>query len=326
MSVFKNRTSPYIIAEIGSNWHNKHDAVQSIGIAAACGVDAVKFQLFSWSDLWGPSSDGNVREIEKWLPQLKEKAEACGIDFLCSAFSPEGVERVDPYVSAHKIAAPEAAWPQLLEAVAATEKPVIITCGSLSINEVSAAVQLFTMGDRNAEDLCLLYGEPEYPSVNHNLFLMERLRQFNVPVGLSDHSLDTVYTPLSARVHFDAAVIEKHVQLVPGEYPDSCVSIDREGLHTMVLALRAEDPKSVIGTGRHEYRTMYRRRLVASRDIKKGEQFEYGSNFGAFRSKVEDTRALPPYAYRDLNRSIASEDITAGEAIGPKQVEWDNAD
>jgi sialic acid synthase SpsE len=94
----------------------------------------------------------------------------------------------------------------------------------------------------------------------------------------------------------------------------------------MVLALRAEDPKSVIGTGRHEYRTMYRRRLVASRDIKKGEQFEYGSNFGAFRSKVEDTRALPPYAYRDLNRSIASEDITAGEAIGPKQVEWDNAD
>jgi sialic acid synthase SpsE len=174
MSVFKNRTSPYIIAEIGSNWHNKHDAVQSIGIAAACGVDAVKFQYWLSSDMFVDASGASGGIPEGWLPQLAEKAEACGIDFLCSAFSPEGVERVDPYVSAHKIAAPEANWPQLLEAVAATEKPVIITCGSLSINEASAAVQLFTMGDRNAEDLCLLYGEPEYPSVNHNLFLMER--------------------------------------------------------------------------------------------------------------------------------------------------------
>ena len=321
--MFKDRKSPYIIAEIGSNWADKSDAIQSIGIAAACGVDAVKFQLFTHAELYGFERPGGGIKPD-WLPQLKEKSDACGVDFLCSAFSPKGVEVVDPFVKAHKIAASEAAWPQLLEAVNDCGKPVIITVGSLAINEVSAAVQLFTMGERDPGDLCLLYGEPEYPCRNHNLFLMDRLSQFKVPVGLSDHSLDTVYTPLSAYVHFKASVIEKHVQLVPGDFADSVVSIDKDGLHTMVMALRSDNPESILGMGRHDYRTKYKRRLIATKDIAEGEGFKYGENYGAFRSNVEDTTALPPYAYRDVDRACAKAGIKAGEAIGPKQVKWNN--
>jgi sialic acid synthase SpsE len=242
------------------------------------------------------------------------------VDFLCSAFSPEGVAIVDPYVKAHKVAAPEAAWPQLLEAVAKTLKPVIITCGSLSTNEISAAVRLFMEG-RDAGEICLLYGEPDYPSRDHNLFRMGELSKFNVPVGLSDHSLDHIYTPLSARVHHNAQVIEKHAQLVTGEFADSCVSIGKEGLTKLCAALRSEDPGEV-GSSREAYRTQYKRRLIATKRIEVGEKFEYGENYGAYRSKVVDTKALPPYAYRDLNRAVAREVIMLGEGIGPKDVRW----
>ena len=321
--MFLNRQSPYVIAEIGSNWSTLGEAIGSIGIAAGCGVDAVKFQLFSHKDLYGFDGPGGGIEPD-WLPQLKEKAEACKVDFLCSAFSEEGVELVDKYVPVHKIAASEAAWPQLIDAVRDTGKPAIVTAGSLSVNEIMAVVAQFCWGERDVSDLCLLYGEPNYPSLNHNLFLLDEIKQFKAPVGLSDHSSDNLYTALSAYHHFGASVIEKHVQLVDGNFPDSCVSIDKEGLSILVRGLRAKDPRSFIASNRKEYREQYRRRLIATKDIEVGERFRYGSNYGAFRSKVSDNKALPAWAYNDLNARCAKVRIVAGEAIGPKQVKWNN--
>jgi len=321
--MFNRRESPYIIAEIGSNWSTLGEAIGSIGIAAGCGVDAVKFQLFSHKDLYGFDGPGGGIEPD-WLPQLKEKADACKVDFLCSAFSVEGVGLVDKYVPVHKIAASEAAWPQLIDAVRRTGKPAIVTAGSLSVNEIMAVVAQFCWGERDVSDLCLLYGEPNYPSLNHNLFLLDGLKQFKTPIGLSDHSPDNLYTALSAYHHFGASVIEKHVQLVDGNFPDSCVSIDKEGLSTLVRGLRAKDPRRFIASGRKEYREQYRRRLIATKDIAEGEGFKYGENYGAFRSNVEDTTALPPYVYRDVDRACAKAGIKAGEAIGPKQVKWNN--
>jgi sialic acid synthase SpsE len=150
--MFSNRESPYIIAEIGSNWSTLGEAIGSIGIAAGCGVDAVKFQLFSHKDLYGFDGPGGGIEPD-WLPQLKEKADACKVDFLCSAFSVEGVELVDKYVHVHKIAASEAAWPQLIDMVRDTGKPAIVTAGSLSVNEIMAVVAQFCFGDR----ICVYY-------------------------------------------------------------------------------------------------------------------------------------------------------------------------
>lgn len=309
----------YIIAEVGSNWSGFEDAIVSVGHAAACGADAVKFQYFKGSDLYFDGTDEEIGVKRDWLPQLKEKADACGIDFLCSVFSPEGVEVVDPFVSRHKIAASEAAWPQLLEAVNRTGKKVIITVGALADHEIRAIIKLWGGGDADPRRICILYGEPEYPSRGHNLFALERLARYGVDVGLSDHSLDYIYAPLSAVVHFNAVVIEKHVQFVAGKYPDSCASISGEEFAAMCRAIR-EYPSRVHGGDQREYRLKYRRRLIACEDIAPGERFQYGVNYGAFRSAVSDTKALPPYACKRLDACTSRRDIRAGQAIGPEDV------
>jgi len=100
---------PFIIAEVGSNWTTLDDCIQSISSAKLCGADAVKFQAFNYDALYGPGLMPLVKGHNPslplaWLPKLKDWADTCDIEFMCSAFSPELVEAVNPYVNVHKVA------------------------------------------------------------------------------------------------------------------------------------------------------------------------------------------------------------------------------
>src|SRR3990167_1071022 len=113
-ALFQAKT--FIIAEIGSNWTSFEEAKDSISFAKQAGADAVKFQAFRVEALYGfydsqygehRAMGGNGELPLEWLPKLKEKADACGIEFMCSAFSPELYDVVNPYVLVHKIASSE---------------------------------------------------------------------------------------------------------------------------------------------------------------------------------------------------------------------------
>lgn len=320
------KSQPFIIAEIGSNWTNFGEAKDAISYAKQAGADAVKFQLFDDSAMYGPGIRGSwytgplatLHQLpQEWLPKLKEKANACGIEFMCSAFSPELYDAVDPFVEVHKIASSELTHPHLLERVKAKGKPILLSVGASSKGDVAQAMQIL----RGGPQVVLLYCVAAYPARQYNLFKMEDLKQFGVPVGLSDHSLDVVYPALSAVKHFGAVVIEKHVNFaLCGKTPDAKHSLSGDDFVYMCEHLRGKRDSSF--NPAPEERDMFlrhNRRLIAIRDIAVGDAFRYGENFGAYRALEDDSAGVSGFMWQDLVKSSgAKQAIKAGQPIAPE--------
>lgn len=315
------KAKPFIIAEIGSNFARFDDAKDAISHSKAAGADAVKFQMYDAAALYGTEyvPEGFVPSIPAdWLPKLKEKADACGIEFMCSAFSPEFYDVVDPFVQVHKIASSELTCPKTLEKVKSKGKPILLSVGASSKGDIEQAMQILHGGPR----VVLMYCVSGYPSKQFNLFYMQDLAEsFNVPMGYSDHSTAVVYPALSAVHHFGAVVIEKHVNFAGINSPDSPHSLSKEEFTLMCEFLRGKRDFKAFNPMPEE-RSMFlrhNRRLVAIRDIDRGDAFRYGRNFGSFRSLKDDTRGMIPFIFHALEQSAgATRRIKAGDAIGPE--------
>ncbi len=321
---------PFIIAEVGSNWTNFEQANDSIAMAKQCGADAVKFQAFSHSALFGlPYADwgdgtGSTMQGElplAWLPKLKEKADACGIEFMCTAFSPELVAAVDPFVEVHKIASSDLSHVHLLKAVAKTGKPIILSTGASSRGDISLA--LATLGEA-ASRTVLMYCNAAYPSRWHNLYLMRELQAATGrPVGLSDHSLDVIFAPLAAHREFGAVVIEKHFTAFPDlDTPDRGHSLTVDEFKVMVDYIRGKRDSGGFNPTSEERAMVLRhnRRLIATQDIASGTKLKYGENFGAYRSLEDDMHGLTPFVLemeKTPEGKRATKAIARGKGIGP---------
>lgn len=223
----------FIIAEIGSNFRDFDDCVASVKLAAQSGADAVKFQYFSQHDLYGDGSEQPNIPLA-WLVDLKQIADEVQIEFMCTAFSPKGVEQIDPLVRRHKIASSEMEYQALLQTCLATEKPVLISTGGHTLDEILKTVESIRSGS-----FALLYCCNAYPSRQHNLFLLDALRaKVNCPVGYSDHTID-LFTPFMAATYFQAPIIEKHVTLNRDMgSPDAAHSITFPELFDLVKWIR----------------------------------------------------------------------------------------
>lgn len=315
---------PFIICEIGSNWTSFEHCKDSISFAKQAGADAVKFQAFGWNDLYGMGKymppehfpEGWQLPLE-WLPKLKEKADACDIEFMCSAFSPQLVDAVDPFVSVHKIASSELTYPQLLERVKSKGKPILLSVGASSKGDIELAMQIL----RGGPQVVLMYCSSAYPSTQYNLFYMQDLKEtFDVPVGLSDHSLDVCYPALSALHHFQAVAIEKHVNFFDMKSPDSAHSLDKHDFRLMCEYLHGKRDYKAFNPQpeEHEMFTKHNRRLIAIKDISHGQAFRFGENFGAYRSLKPDVTGLHAFMWQKLvNSAGALRAIKAGDGIGP---------
>lgn len=307
---------PFIVAEIGSNWRDLRDAVSSISLAKQCGADAVKFQLFSPSALYGFDGGPDAYSLPlDWLPKLKGKADACGIEFMCTAFSPELVAAVDPFVEIHKIASGDLAYPQLLKAVGATGKPVLLSTGASSKTDVAMAVK--TLMEAGAGKIVLLYCNAAYPSVHHNLYQMTWMaKAYGLPVGLSDHSIDAIYCPLSATREFGAVVIEKHFTAFPDlDSPDRPHSLTSDDFKIMCDHIREKVQTDEFNPSRDE-RVMFmraNRRLVATQDLNEGDELRFGKNYGAYRTLEDDTHGLSPFCWDD--KEYGPEGKTVAQAV-----------
>ncbi len=328
----------YIIAEAGSN-HNGSmaQAKKLIDIAVKAGVDAVKFQLFRASKLY-PREAGEsdylkldrsifdiIAEMEmpyEWLPDLAEYCDKNRVHFLASVFDEESVERLDPFVSAFKIASYEMTHHPLVRYIAQKGKPVIISTGTANMDEIRDTVEVFLQTGN--QDLVLMQCTASYPAPleSLNLRAIPTIKdEFKVPVGFSDHSRDPVVGPLTG-VSQGADVIEKHYTLsnqLPG--PDHSFALEPSELNTMVQKIREVEQalgnaEKTVHPVEAELRGFARRTVFAVEDIAHGKAFTK-NNVAVLRSgKLEP--GIDPKYYEGLLDRKSRRAIKAGSPIKPE--------
>lgn len=246
-------SEPYIIAEIGSNCfkfpsqeENFQLAREQIAVARACGAHAVKFQLFTYEELYGiPAPEKYKRTYEmprEWVPRLKELCDNYKIDFMCSAFSHEGFKFVDKFVSTHKIASPEAPDKDLVDTVQSLSGDIVISNGCLTYDEQYRLVGSDTWDDNDV----LLECVSNYPAniSEYNFTGISDIAQtFKINWGLSDHTRGSTLSVIARQC--GAVVFEKHVDLAAiaaSVTPDTCVSMGRTEFEGYCRTLRLLKP------------------------------------------------------------------------------------
>jgi len=273
--------SPYIIAEVGSNFDKNFDkAKKLIDVAREAGANAVKFQLFR-ADVLYPNRDGlydifkSIELDAEWVPLLNKHAKDQGLHFIASAFDMDSVKVLELInTPAHKVASSETTNLGFVHKLASTGKPVIISTGMCDMVDVEEAINA-CLGAGN-DQIILLQCGAMYPLPNDlvNLRVIQSLAQrFNCPVGFSDHTLGQVAA--IAAVGLGAKVFEKHYTLDKnGVGPDHFYAMEPAELKSYVSAIH--EAHEALGSGEKQMlpkeKELGRREgLYLMRDMNKGE-------------------------------------------------------
>ncbi len=327
----------YIVAEMSANHNQSFDqAVELIRAAKDAGADAVKLQTYTAETLTLDSDreffrvDGGTLWDGRtlfdlygeaftpwaWQPKLKDIASQLGLQLFSSPFDPTAVDFLETMnVPAHKIASFELVDLPLIRKVAATGKPIIMSTGMATLGEIEEAVDaVYEVAGRG--NLALLKCTSAYPAPPEemNLRCIHHLSEtFDVPVGLSDHTLG-IAVPIAA-VALGATIIEKHFTLsrsVPG--PDSAFSLEPDELRGMIDAVRIAE-KSIgrvqydIGQREQSSRS-FRRSLFVVESVRAGQQFTAVN----VRS-IRPGDGLPPKYQSDVLKHYAAKDIPRGTPL-----------
>ncbi len=291
--------STYCIAEVSANHNQDYDqAVRIIHAARESGADAVKLQTYTADTMTIASSrkefrigggtlwDGrNLHDLYgeactpwEWQPRLKKVAEDLGMDLFSSAFDSTAVDFLEEMgVPAHKVASFEFVDIPLIQKMARTGKPLIMSTGMASVEEIEEALQ--SAREAGATQIALLKCTSAYPAPAEEMNLRtipEMARRFGVPVGLSDHTMG-IAAPVAA-VALGACIIEKHLTLsraTPG--PDSAFSLEPHEFKAMVEAVRTAEKalgEAHFGVSeKEEASKVFRRSLFVVENVKQGEIF-----------------------------------------------------
>src|SRR5438876_10235807 len=238
--------SVYVIAEAGMNHDGSlGNAIRMVEVAADVGADAVKFQLHdaaaeSTRDAPSPPYFQHESRWEyfqrtaftddQWRT-LREACDRAGIDFVCAPFSLEALERLERIgVARYKIGSGEVTNLDLVRAAAATGKPVLVSSGMSTWEELDAAVEAA------GEHASVLQCTSAYPTPPERvgLNLLAELRQrYGLPVGLSDHTEGS--SACLAATALGAVALEKHLTLSRRMYgPDAVLALEPEELAALV--------------------------------------------------------------------------------------------
>ena len=290
-----------IIAEAGVNHNGSIKmAKQLIDVAVDSGADLVKFQTFKADSLVTKKADKadyqkkltekdeSHFEMIKWLELDKsahqELINYCmqkNIQFLSTAFDIESANLLSELdIKIYKIPSGEITNLPYLRHIGGLGKPVIMSTGMSTLDEVRAAMDLLIDAGVNKNDLTILHCNTEYPIPisEVNLTAMKTIRdELKVKIGYSDHTLGIEVA--IAAVAMGATIIEKHFTLdrkLPG--PDHAASLEPHELKSMVRAIR--NIKKAMGSGVKEPSPsekknipIVRKSIVAKTHIKKGETF-----------------------------------------------------
>jgi pseudaminic acid synthase len=322
----------YCIAEVSAN-HNQDyaQAVRIIEAARQAGADAVKLQTYTPDTITiasdreefriggGTLWDGrNLHDLYgeaytpwEWQPGLKKVANSLGMDLFSSAFDATAVDFLEQMgVPAHKVASFELVDIPLIQKMARTGKPLIMSTGMASVEEIEEALR--SARGAGAMQIALLKCTSAYPAPAEEMNLRtipEMALRFGVPVGLSDHTMG-IAAPVAAVV-LGACIIEKHLTLsraTPG--PDSGFSLEPHEFKAMVEAVRTtENALGEVHFGlsdKEEALRAFRRSLFVVEDVKRGETFTEGNvrsirpGYGLHTRHLDEV--LGKRAVRDIQR------------------------
>jgi pseudaminic acid synthase len=326
----------YIIAEMSANHgYSLQKALEIVRAAKDAGADAIKLQTYTadtltidcsrpefmvgkgslWEgrSLYGLYAEGYTPW--EWQPELKKEAESLGLHCFSSPFDDTAVDFLEGMnVPAHKIASFELVDAELLKKVAATGKPVILSTGMATFEEIAEAVR--TLRANGCTQLALLKCTSAYPSLPEDMNLRtipHMAESFDLPVGLSDHTLG-IAVPIAA-VSLGACIIEKHLTLRRSDGgPDSAFSLEPLEFQAMVEAVRtAEEALGEVSYDTSEKEAesrKFRRSLFVVKDMTKGDQFT--------RKNVRSIRPACGLPVKELNSVLgrnAKFDIKSGTPL-----------
>jgi sialic acid synthase SpsE len=334
----------YFIADISANHDGDLERARLlIHLAGEAGADAAKFQNFRApkivSDYGFKAMGGQISHQASWkksvfqvyadasipldwTPVLKEECDKAGIDYFSSPYDFEAVDRLDPYVPAHKIGSGDITWLEMLEYIANKGKPVILSTGASNIGEVQQAVHTILAVN---PQLVLLQCNTNYTAnlENYNHIHLNVLKTYgamfpNLILGLSDHTHGPA-TVLGA-VALGAHVIERHftddTRRVGPDHPFSMTPaawremVDR----TRELERAMGSADKVVAENEKDTAIVQRRCLRAACDIPAGARLS--------REMIDVLRpatpgAILPYEIKTVVGTCAIVDIPMG-----KELRW----
>lgn len=356
----------FIIAEIGtSHGGNINKAKKLIDCALNAGADAVKFQWVYADEILHPNTGyvtlpgGKIRLYDKYKElevspsfflECKEYAKSKKIKFICTPFGLKSLKelvKINPdYI---KIASPELNHIPLLKSLANIRKekdiPIIISSGVSTLNDIEKALSI--LGNRN---ITLLHCVTFYPAPEeeYNLKVLKTLSEkFNIPVGVSDHSLNPVLVP-ALSFAMGGTMIEKHitlskttdglddpVALTEEQFSQMCFCINQckallkryeeKGIDLIIQQMKDEFSNEVVnkvlGSGEKKLAPIEEqnygrtnRSLHFMRDMQKGELIKE-SDIGILRTEKELTPGISPEFYDSVINRTLTRDISAGEGV-----------
>lgn len=330
-----NEGKAYIIAEMSANHGGTlESALEIVRAAADAGADCLKTQTYT-ADTITIDADTEAFRIHgglwdgyllhdlyqeaytpwEWMAPIKEECEKCGVDFLSTPFDNSAVDYLEQTgAEFYKIASMELVDLPLLRYVAATGKPMILSTGMGTAEEIQEALDtIYATGNRQ---VVLLKCCTVYPSVSAdmNLATLADMRErFHVPVGLSDHSMGHAAAVCAAAL--GALVIEKHFCLDRRiKTADSAFSMEPAEFRDMVDNVRAA--QTALGTVSYgplpdeaeEFKN--RRSLFVVADMKAGELFTEEN----IRS-IRPYDGLSPKYYEEILGKQAARDIPRGTPL-----------
>jgi len=276
-----------IIAEIGNNHEGSYSlAEELIGLAAEAGVDAVKFQTIIPERLVSVQQKERIKQLKKFqfsydeFTKLSKVAKNEDIIFLSTPFDIDSALFLNDIVPAFKIASGDNDFFPLIEVIAETGKPIIMSTGLMNLEEVKKSglfIKNIWQENQIKQELALLHCVSSYPTLpeNANLLAIPELKQVADVVGYSDHTLGIKAAVLSIAV--GARIIEKHFTIDNNysDFHDHQLSANPADFKEMVEKIRIAD--EMLGTGMKqptaeelENKEKIRRSVVAKYDLESG--------------------------------------------------------
>ena len=335
-------SEPFIIAEMSGN-HNQSlsRALKIVDLAAKAGVHAIKLQTYTPSSMTIDSQRPEFKISDKenlwkgkklfdlfklaqtpweWHKPIMNRAKQLGLVCFSSPFDNAAVDFLETLnVPAYKIASFENNHYPLIEKVASTGKPMIISTGMATMKEIRETVNVAKKG--GCKDLVLLKCTSTYPATPEysNILAIPKLKNsFRCEVGLSDHTLG-VGAAIAAIAH-GASVIEKHFTIKRSDGGvDSAFSMEPKEFSNLVNISKdawLSLGKNVIGPTLKEKKSLkFRRSLYAIKDIKKGDKFDK-DNIGVIRP----ANGLHPRYFKSLIGKKSKMNIKSGTPIKKNYV------
>lgn len=329
----------YIIAEMSANHAGSLDYAKEIVYAAKeAGADCIKLQTYTADTITmncnnkyfhignGTWEGENLYNLYKkaytpweWQAELKELADKIGIDMFSTPFDKTAVDFLEEIgMDFYKIASFELVDIPLVEYVASKNKPIIMSTGMGTAEEIKDAVETIR---RFHNDLILLKCSSAYPAITNQMNLntmVDMKERFGVNVGLSDHSMGSMGAVMA--VAMGASVIEKHFCISRTiKNPDSSFSMEPQEFADMVRDIRScELAKGNVHYGpqpQEMSNTNFRKSIFVAADIKAGEVFTE-TNIRVVRPAY----GMAPKYYKDILGKVATRDLEFGTPLKEDMV------